>query len=495
MRRVYRNIAVLLVFLSAMPVMGQVRISSEEELELLQATPMEAIYMHASGNVFMPGEYLYYSLYCFNTQSYRLSKLSEVAYVQLVNENNSVVFTKKIDIEDGRGYGDYFFPADLPSGNYKLLTYTHWMKNAGISQFFKIDLTFINPYRTDQQVFLSPGDAREPKAIETSEADGANTDTGGRDLGLELDKPEYAIGEAVGLEVKNFRGERGHGTFSVSVRKTDDLPGPKPLTAEKYGSNYKSLQRRIPQRVNDILAVPEQRGELISGRISNPSGEGLPGRTIAVSLPGSDFQVKKVRTDEEGKFYTYLTRAYNERTGMAQILEPVPEDAGVAFDWYTPYELTETITGFYHFELKRDMESEIRKRSIHNQIENNYFEVKPDTLIFNKTSDPFEGEVPQVYELADYTRFKTLRETIIEFIEYVWIKKDDDGDDTFYVREPSSRQGTYYTTDPPLVVVDGILVPNHKTLLSYDARKIKTIKVLRSKFQLGGAKLSGTCSH
>lgn len=491
MRIHLRNICLQFALFCSLLLSGQVRISSEEELGLLKETPMEALYLHTPGTLYMPGEYLYYSVYCVNMQNYKLSELSEVAYVQLISEDNIVVFTQKIDIEDGRGQGDFFFPTDLPSGNYKLVAYTHWMKNAGISQFFRADLTFINPYRADQNVFLNPGDIRERTPIEGSDVAGRGSGTGTKDLGLEVDKAVYAMGEVVTLQVRNFRGVRGYGTYSLSVRKTDDLPGPRPVTAENYGNAYSGLLKRIPQRVNDILAVPEQRGELISGRITNPAGEALSGRSIAVSLPGSDFQVKKVRTDEEGKFYTYLTRAYNERTGMAEVLSPGPEEANVKFDWYSPYTFEDELSGFYQFELQRDMAEAIRKRSIHNQIENNYFEVKPDTLIFNETSDPFEGELPQVYELEDYTRFKTLRETIIEYIEYVWIKKDDDGTDTFYVREPMSREGTYYTTDPPLVVVDGILLPDRKSMLGYDARKIKTIKVLRNKYQLGGQNYQG----
>ena len=162
----------------------QVRISSEAELEILQETPMEAIYMHTSGNLFMPGEYLYYSMYCINTQTYRLSELSEVAYVQLISEDNVVAFTQKIDLVGGRGQGDYFFPTDLPSGNYKLVAYTHWMKNAGVSQFFMADITFVNPYRSDQNVFLNP----EPLGIacpENLSPDGLNSESQGssRDLG------------------------------------------------------------------------------------------------------------------------------------------------------------------------------------------------------------------------------------------------------------------------------------------------------------------------
>jgi hypothetical protein len=199
--------------------------------------------------------------------------------------------------------------------------------------------------------------------------------------------------------------------------------------------------------------------------------------------------VKKVQTDEEGKFYTYLTRPYTDQIGMASLVSSGEEN--VEFDWYTPYAFEGTIPCFYHFELQPDMGEEIRQRSIHNQIENSYFEVKPDTLKAVVTVDPFEGEIPEVYELDDYTRFTTLKETLVEFIEYVWIKQDEDGEASFWVRQPDTPWDPDDTTDPPLVVVDGILVQDHNSLLGYDARKIKTIKVLRDKYQLGGVNYQG----
>ncbi|MGB5317293.1 MAG: hypothetical protein WBN56_14940, partial [Robiginitalea sp.] len=197
MRITLRNISLLLTLFSSLLLSAQVRISSEEELALLQELPMESLYIHTPGTLYMPGEYLYYSLYCINTQTYRLSELSEVAYLQLIGEDNTVVFTQKIDIEKGRGQGDYFFPTDLPSGNYKLVAYTHWMKNAGVSQFFSADLTFLNPYRSDQNVFLNPKPLGNgcPENLST---DGLNSESQGSagDLALELGKDEYGKGES-----------------------------------------------------------------------------------------------------------------------------------------------------------------------------------------------------------------------------------------------------------------------------------------------------------
>ena len=490
MRIQLKIISLLLTLHCGQLLTAQVRISSEEELELLREIPMEYVYIHTPGTLYMPGEYLYYSLYCINTQNYRLSELSEVAYLQLIGEDNTVVFSQKIDLEKGRGQGDYFFPTDLPSGNYKLVAFTHWMKNAGLAQFFSADVTFLNPYRSDQSVFLNPENNRaECTNSKDSGFEDGGQNTPSRDLGLQLEKTVYKTGEMIRLQLKNFRGSRGYGNYSLSVRKADDLQALTPVRSTEFAAYSLEFLKRIPQRVNDILAIPEQRGELISGRVTTSEGTALEDRWIAISLPGPDFQVKKVRTDEEGKFYTYLTRPYRDRMGMAVLVSPGMEN--VDFEWYTPYDFEGTIPCFYNFQLKPDQAGVIRQRSIHNQIENSYFEVKPDTLQEVVPVDPFEGEIPEVYQLDDYTRFTTLEETLVEFIEYVWVKRGEDGEASFWVREPMTPWGPDYTTDPPLVVVDGILVPNHNSLLGYDARKIKTIKVLRDKYQLGGANYQG----
>lgn len=485
-----KNISLLFTLFCGLLLGAQVRISSEEELELLKDIPMETLYVHTPATLYMPGEYLYYSLYCINTQTFRLSELSEVAYLQLIGEDNTVVFTQKIDMEKGRGQGDYFFPTDLPSGNYKLVAYTHWMKNAGLAQFFSADLTFLNPYRSDQNVFLKPEEnSTACMSSQDSDLDDGAENTLSKDLGLQLEKSAFKTGERISLQLKNFRGARGYGSYSLSIRKTDNLQSINPLRSTEFGASSMEFLKRIPQRVNDILAIPEQRGELISGQVTTTGGTALADRWIAISLPGPDFQVKKVQTDEEGKFYTYLTRPYREQTGIAALVSPGVEN--VQFDWYTPYDFEGTIPCFYHFELQPDMGEEIRQRSIHNQIENSYFEVKPDTLEAVVAVDPFEGEIPEVYQLEDYTRFPTLEETLVELIEHVWVKQEEDGEPTFWVRQPMAPQGPDYTTDPPLVVVDGILVQDHNSLLGYDARKIKTIKVLRDKYQLGGANYQG----
>ena len=202
-----------------------------------------------------------------------------------------------------------------------------------------------------------------------------------------------------------------------------------------------------------------------------------------------NFQIKKALTDLEGKFYTYITRPFQGRTGIVELLPPgrIPS----TFEWNTPAAWEGEIPCFYRFDLKAEMAEAIRQRSVHNQIENSYFEVKPDTLQPRETSDLFEGETPIIYNLDDYTRFPTLRETVIEIVEHVWIKRGEDDADNIMVYLPGESASSQAGSKRAMVVADGVLVPDHSAFLEYDARKINRVKVIRQNYQLGDTEYKG----
>jgi hypothetical protein len=215
----------------------------------------------------------------------------------------------------------------------------------------------------------------------------------------------------------------------------------------------------------------------------------LKGQMLALSLPEEDFQIKKALTDLEGQFYTYVTKPFQGTGGVVELLPPARVPA--TFEWYRPASWEGEIPCFYQFELTESMEEAIRQRSIHNQIENSFFEVKPDTLQQRESSDPFEGEAPIVYELEEYTRFRTLRETIVEILEHVWIKSGGKQADEIMVYLPGESAWNAYGSIKAMVVADGILVPDHAAFLEFDARQIKTAKVIRQNYQLGGTEYKG----
>ena len=60
--------------------------------------PTERVYLHNNSSLLFPGDYLYYKCYVQRLDSKKLSKLSKVVYVELVNENGGVVFSHKLSL-------------------------------------------------------------------------------------------------------------------------------------------------------------------------------------------------------------------------------------------------------------------------------------------------------------------------------------------------------------------------------------------------------------
>ena len=180
-----RNIWFFVLFLTMVTSWSQYVIKSVEDLKNLKQLPQEKVFVNHTGPVIFTGEYLYYSFQCFNAQNSRPSNVSKVGYLALVNEDREYVLEQKIKLDKGLGQGDFFVATDMPSGNYKLLGYTQWMKNNGLAQVFKDDLAIINPYFADQSSFLSDsekGELHSKTDVQTTQVMDSST------VGLVFDK-------------------------------------------------------------------------------------------------------------------------------------------------------------------------------------------------------------------------------------------------------------------------------------------------------------------
>ncbi|MGB5499241.1 MAG: hypothetical protein WBM77_09965, partial [Maribacter sp.] len=471
-----------LLFLQYGMLNAQYVVKNPAELTQLKKLPLEKVYVHYNASVLFPGEYVYYSLYCINTQSNKLSNISSMAYIELVGEDLTTQLVQKVRLEGGRGQGDFFIPVSIPSGNYKLIGYTQWMKNAGHEQLFKDDIAIVNPYRTDQEAVLATAvDSTIAANVGIKEKSQIQTGKKKKDDGtivLMTDKKQYGQREKIALVPRNFKGPLGYGNYSISVRKIDALNRYSPLDAADFSRTYLGVDKTIDKTVNDSIFLPEQRGELFFGKVVQKEGN-LPAidKTVVISIPGTDFQIRSAITDTDGNFYTYVSKEYTAKAILAQVVDDAPENYKVTFS--KERGLDYSGLDFGNFTISPLDKNAIVKRSIHNQIENGYYSVKPDSILSIATKDPFDGGIPVVIDLDDYTRFNTLRETLVEVVNNVWVKKLPNGKYTFWVKEELEIYDEAYAGDPPLVLIDGVFIPDHDRLLDFNARTVKKLHILR----------------
>lgn len=483
-----RKITILiLAFLGCIPgVIGQ---QNAKEVMEVRLDP-EEVFVHYNSSFLMPGETLYYKFYCRNSRTKLLSTLSKVGYLELVDAEKNIVFKHKIALHNGHGQGDLFVPTSIVSGNYKVIAYTRRMIGGTDETFFEGNLSIVNPFQNEQSDLFSSN----LSVLEDMEGnylaappEQNSTEIAGS-LEIQLETRLYKKRSKVNLVINhNGRDLASAGAFSISVRKLEDLEVLPRYTAQNFPTVNTKGSGVSP------VHLPELRGQLISGSIlKNPEVEGDPGldnKIIALSIPGNSFFLRLVKTDAMGRFNLNLE---NNDFVPRTFLQVLGEDSGK----YTFVMDPEPSINFFPLEFKPlhipvSLKDRVMERSIYSQIENSYLEVKQDSMLWNGKPYPFYGTLPEVYDLDEFTRFKSLNEVFIEIVKLVRIRRMGGNPQIDLVGNLNEPEGGNFV---PLVIVDGVLLQDHSEIITYDARKIKKIHVLREKYFLGPQVYKGIIS-
>ncbi len=468
-------------FLSSLQAQRQSILKTVEELAgYYNQVPQEKVFIHYNTTVLFAGEYLYYSLYCLNVHNNHLSDISKVAYVELIDENNKAVFKHKVKLENGLGQGDFFLPVSVPSGNYKLIGYTQWMLNAKNNPLFQGDVSILNPYQGNQKAILVEN--RSGDSILTSIGSKRIERKINKEFKVDVDKQVFDKRSLVVLTISKALSGAKKGSYSVSVRKKNRFVSAKPLSSMDFSVLYTKPFENQAKSVGSSIFLPEMRGELIYGKIV-PQESALPilGIDIALSVPGKTGDVKIVSTNKKGVFTFNLDKNYEGNEFVIQVLGENKNDYKIELNEIP--EISYPSFDFYKFRITKELEDDIIQQSIYNQIENSFFNIKPDTIQKNKSHVPFYGSPDEIYNLDEYTRFPSVKETIIEVVNNVWATTNEKGEKVFAIRGNHPTQEDYNFT--PLVIIDGIVEQDHEHILEYDARKIKRISFVRDRYFLG----------
>lgn len=453
----------------------------------LKKVPQEKAYVDHNGPLVLSGEYLYYSIHCFNAQTNNPTNVSKIGYVALVNESKEFIFEHKVKLEKGQGYGDFFVSTEIPSGRYKLLGYTQWMKNSGLSQVFKDDIVIINPYLADQSPLLKQGKTISSTIKPTNQI-GSDSAT----ISIRTNKSLYRPREKVNLNVKNFKGTLGHGSYTIKVKRKEEIDFPSAMNSVTYGNAYFNADKEIKQTIGDSIFLPEQRGELFYGTVKN-SMTGIPTENlpIVISIPGQEFLLKFSKTDQNGNFYSYIRK---DRKNPLAVIQIENQDESYIIEKGVPKNIDLADLTFSDFILSKDQEEYIKNRSVLNQIENQFFGSKPDSILQSNPIDVFNGGIPEVIILDDYTRFPTLEESLVEVVKFAGFRKGNTGNAYIRIGQDFKSYNEEYNDFPAIVLIDGVFIPNHESIKTYDSRNIEKISLTRDQFRLGQKEYQGIIS-
>lgn len=462
--------------------------SSLNKNETISTATTENIFVHLNSTTLITGETLHCKLYCTNPANNAWSKISKIAYVDLINSENQVVFTNKIYLDNGKGQGEFFIPTTIETGNYKLIAYTKWMLNKNDFKASKTDLLVINPYLAAKK--SNPNKSYNSQSQETKasgSASAAENQIKDKNFAITLDKNTFQERELVQLKINALTPEIKKGSFSLSVKKIDNLPAKRQMNAAEF-VKFNSANE-VTNRINDsIQFIPELRGEIISGTITNSKDpKQVSYKNVALSVPGKEFAFKIVQTNQSGRFNFVLDKNPNYSNVVVQVLENDKNDYKIEIDKNTGYNFSDLKTND-ELLLTADYKEAIEQRSVANQIENSYYPLKKDSVATNQSTFPFYHPLEKEYVLADYTKFPTLKETITEVVKEMYYREKDNN---YSLNLRDINYDLEYFSEPALVLVDGLLIQNVNELFTYKTENIYKVSIVPGVYFYGPKAFNG----
>ncbi|WP_313154779.1 carboxypeptidase-like regulatory domain-containing protein [Sphingobacterium multivorum] len=97
----------------------------------------EKIYLHLDKNDYSAGETMWFKLYCTTAPFNYLSNISKIANVELISPTNKIIKSIKIPITLGLSIGDFNLPDTLEEGSYRVRSFTRWMQNDSVANFYE----------------------------------------------------------------------------------------------------------------------------------------------------------------------------------------------------------------------------------------------------------------------------------------------------------------------------------------------------------------------
>jgi len=160
MRIIKKTVTILSIsmLLSCLLLTGRAQVIQEVQNSFnlyKQSALQEKIFVHTDKNVYLPGEILWFKVYCVDGNDNKPLHMSKVVYIDILDNSQNRIVEGKIAMKDGAGDGSLYIPVTISNGNYKFRAYTNWMKNFSPEYYFEKEITLINPLKIPEKTAKS----------------------------------------------------------------------------------------------------------------------------------------------------------------------------------------------------------------------------------------------------------------------------------------------------------------------------------------------------
>lgn len=108
-----------------------------EKLERFRTQfPQEKVHLQLDKPYYSIGDTIWFKSYVVNSEKNQPSGLGRILYVELINNKDSIKQSLRLPLIAGLGWGSFTLTDSLKEGNYRIRSYTNWMRNFSDEFFF-----------------------------------------------------------------------------------------------------------------------------------------------------------------------------------------------------------------------------------------------------------------------------------------------------------------------------------------------------------------------
>lgn len=424
----------------------------------------ERVYIHLDKDCYVAGEEMQVKFYVIDTE-YHPSDFSKVGYVEVCDTEKPHV-QMKIALKEGTGAGKVAIPLDTPSGVYELSGYTRYMRNEGEATFFKRQLAIVN---------MAMGSESDRIELVASDEKFSEAKPEPSTIKIATDNATYESRSKVNLSLNNL--PQNITDLVVTVYRNDSAT----YIPQVDKSNW---SRQVASKKPIVMPwkwLPEYEGHIITGRLENEDGTAFTpatkGYTANIGFVGKDVRYIQGQQRDDQSFNFYTGDIY----GPQEIVTSVIADGASICRMGLVSPFSETLPSTLPPLRISAEDKKLMDRFVGVQLKQ---VMGVDSL---GSGIPLESYYhfrnPKVYDLDEYTRFPTLGETIIEFVNHVVVRK---GKLDRRVMKALILDENRFSSGNTLVLLDGVAIHNHEEMLKYNPLNIRTINIYDGRYLFGG---------
>ncbi|WP_067151119.1 hypothetical protein [Pseudotamlana agarivorans] len=248
----------------------------------------EKIYVHTDKPYYALGDDIWFTAYLVNGVTHKKSEKSNIIYVELIDEEDTIISKKQLYTNSLSVAGDFKIRKNIKPGKYILRAYTNYMRNANENDLFQKEISIID--HNSNTVPLHLKEVSSSKSLQASK----------------LNKPEISFFPEGGNLVNNLSSK-----IAIEVRHHNgmNIQGQIKDSENNIISNFKTSQYGIGITT---LTPKENTSFHASVMINNeelkyPLPKALPsGHTLSLVNSGDKITIKAASNSSIGLKNTFL---------------------------------------------------------------------------------------------------------------------------------------------------------------------------------------------